>query len=101
MKVEKFIEENDLRFWNICDSAVRMILPLKKSYGYSIDKCISDEKEFIHDDLLIPLIENSFEDNIFPNWMESGWYRIMIDKHEKEISIDILFCLEEGIFEVT
>ena len=95
MDIEKFINKNYYKLYSICEKSAMMMLPLKKSYGYSTDTDLSDEAEFIYnmlEELLSTMIDDEEE-------VVSGWYNIRVNRSKKSIDITISFEIDNIIID--
>lgn len=95
MKVNKFEKDNCDSLYCIAREAALIGLPIKKSLGYADNTCLSDEIDFIHDQLMIPSLEIVLDEGEKITWLESGWYRVEVEKEDNEIDIRIFFTLTE------
>jgi mRNA-degrading endonuclease RelE of RelBE toxin-antitoxin system len=99
MNIDKFIEDNEDILIDMCLSAANKMLPYKKSIGYSQRKNVYDEADFIFNDLFKPCAYKANMDKDGFQWLESGFYRVIVSIDDDCIDVYIDFTLEEKTFE--
>jgi hypothetical protein len=90
---KNIIDENFTEIYNYIQKIVMVVLPIKKSWGYSQDKCISDELDFIIEELLESAIDYAIEDENGYGGCESGFYKVEVNIYGNSINIEVSFSI--------